>query len=87
MLNLIAGARMVVDFCWLLSIPPIPGRGSAVKNEYNGIYALHNRGANSLFTSGSVKLIPIKEWARNRGGMWGGGEGCARPGGDPNYYK
>ena len=54
--------------------------------QYNGIYPLHNEGANFLFASGSVELIPIKEWARNRGGMWGV-EGRAWPDGDPNYYK
>lgn len=53
---------------------------------YNGIYTIHEGAANFLYAGGAVQLLPISDWAQNKGEMWGIW-GRAWAGGDPNYYK
>ena len=54
--------------------------------QYNGIYPIHGGSANFLFAGGSVQPLPIKDWALNKGGMWGI-NGRAWSDGDPDYNK
>lgn len=38
---------------------------------YNGLSAVHNNGANFLFSDGSVKWVSLKSWLQDEGQIWG----------------
>ena len=47
------------------------GRGVG---QYNGFNPLHLGGGNCLFADGHGRLVPIADWARNVGELWGDGD-------------